>query len=80
VNRSKKSFSVQPMHGCPAPIGQLVCRFHWMTGQALKVLGPLQPTSYRHQPLRAPSSSKVRTNSPASKWARRGHESWIRWS
>ena len=42
-------------------------------------LGPLQPRSYRHQPLRASSESKEGANSPASKWARRSHRSCTDW-
>ena len=75
---SQKCGSVHPMQGCPAPIGQLVFVFHMKIGQGEKVAGPLQPTLYRHQPLRAASSSKISTYWPASKLARRGHWSWIR--
>jgi hypothetical protein len=41
---SQKFTSVQPMHGWPAPMGQLVVPFHWKIGQGENVAGPLQPT------------------------------------
>jgi len=59
-------------------MGQLVRVFHWKIGHGENVAGPLQPVWYRHQPLRAASSSKASTYWPASKWARRWHWSWIR--
>src|ERR1019366_6675164 len=52
--------------------------FHMKIGQGENVAGPLQPTSYRHHPFLAPSSSNVSTNCPASKCARREHWSWMR--
>ena len=54
------------MQGWPAPMGQLVPSLNMTWGQLLKVLGPLQPTSARHQPFMAPSSPNFLTNSPAS--------------
>src|SRR5450759_2191593 len=68
---SQKAFSLHPMHGCPEPIGKLVPPFHFTVEHELYVIGPRQPILYRHQPLRAPSSSQLSTNCPASKNARR---------
>ena len=54
------------MQPCPASMGKLVPLFHFTVAQALYVVGPLQPSLYRHQPWRAPSSSKVSANWPRS--------------
>ena len=59
-------------------MGQSVWLFHWKIGHGEKQAGPLHPTWYRHHAFRAPSSSKASTYWPASKWARRGHWSWMR--
>ena len=51
------------MPGADGPAG---AEFHWKIGQGENVAGPLHPTWYRHQPLRAASSSNSSTYWPAS--------------
>src|SRR5208282_6430787 len=72
------AFSVQPRQGAPIPMGHTPgISLKWRVEQAAWVTGPLQPSLYRHQPLRCPSSPNAAAKRPASKCARRGQFSWI---
>ena len=54
---SQKPGSLQPMHGCPAPTGQLV-PLNLTFGQLFIVSGPLQPSSHQTPAVAGPSESK----------------------